>query len=256
VSSLIGFFRHGHGARHVIVLHDWFCDHTTWDAVLPYLTTSRFTYVFVDLRGYGSSRDIPGSFTLEEAAADVLVLADHLGWREFSLIGHSMSGLIVQRIMQLAPDRIERVVAITPVCPGGMGLDEPTVGFLRSLALADDVARFESLSMQWGARLSESWLRFKLRGWRETALPTAAAEYVELWGRTDISGGARGIHTPILIIAGDLDAPPFQSAALEQHMLPFYPNGRVLSFSASGHYPMQEQPPLLATEVERFLEQG
>ncbi|MEA2259830.1 MAG: hypothetical protein QOJ51_2655 [Acidobacteriaceae bacterium] len=36
-------------------------------------------------------------------------------------------------------------------------------------------------------------------------------------------------------------------------MLPFYPNGRLVSLGECGHYPMQEQPPLLATLIERFL---
>ena len=50
----LGFTRYGDGPIPVIVLHDWFCDHSSWDAALPYLTPSRFTYVFADLRGYGS----------------------------------------------------------------------------------------------------------------------------------------------------------------------------------------------------------
>jgi hypothetical protein len=28
----------------VLVLHDWFCDHSSWEAALPYLTPERFTY--------------------------------------------------------------------------------------------------------------------------------------------------------------------------------------------------------------------
>ena len=45
-------------------------------------------------------------------------------------------------------------------------------------------------------------------------------------------------------------APPFQAATLEASMLPFYPNARLISLGESGHYPMQEQPPLLATAIE------
>jgi 3-oxoadipate enol-lactonase len=252
---LLGFTRYGNGPVPVLVLHDWFCDHTSWDAALPYLTPDRFTYVFADLRGYGASRGIEGSYTLEEAAGDVAALADALGWPRFSLIGHSMSGLIVQRVAQSIPDRIARVVAVTPVAPSGMGLDETAVNFFRSIAMADDDGRLSMVIPLWGARLSETWIRYKLRRWRETAAPAAAAKYVELWGCASISQGARAIETPMLIVGAAQDAPPFQAGALEISMLSYYPNARVVSLGESGHYPMQEQPPMLATVMERFLEE-
>jgi len=253
MSADLGFTSHGNGPVHVVVLHDWFCDHSSWDAALPYLTPARFTYVFADLRGYGASREMEGLYTLDEAAGDVIALANKLGWNQFSLIGHSMSGLVVQRIAQLAPGRIARIVAITPAPPAGMGLDQPTVDFFRSIALANDEERFSAVGPMWGTRLSETWIRYKLRRCRETATPAAVAQYVELWGCSDISQGARGIETPILIVAGAQDAPWFQAGALEASMLPYYPHARMISLGESGHYPMQEQPPLLMTELERFL---
>ncbi|HZD50086.1 MAG TPA: alpha/beta hydrolase, partial [Silvibacterium sp.] len=206
-----------------------------------------------DFRGYGTSSEMEGTCTLEEATSDSIALADHLGWTRFSLVGHSMSGLVVQRIAQLAPDRIARVVAITPVPPTGAGIDSATAGFYQSLALSDDANRFAVMSPQWGTRLSEAWTKFKLKRWRETAKPEASAKYVEMWGCTDISARARGIVTPMLIVAAAQDAPMFQAAALEASMLPYYLNSKVISLSESGHYPMQEQPPLLATVIERFL---
>ena len=253
MAAEIGFTTYGDGPTRVLVLHDWFCDHSSWEGALPYLTPGRFTYVFADLRGYGASKEIGGDCTLEEAAGDAIALADRLGWKRFSLIGHSMSGLIVQRIAQLVPDRIERVVAITPVSPAGMGLDPAAIAFMRSIALGSDEERYAAVGSMWGARLSETWIRYKLRRWRETASPAAVAKYVEMWGATEISQGARGIKTPMLIVAAAQDAPPFQAAALEASMLPFYPNARLISLGESGHYPMQEQPPLLATAIERFL---
>lgn len=249
----LGFTSHGNGPIRVLVLHDWFCDHSGWDAALPYLTPARFTYVFADLRGYGASREIEGDYTLEEAAGDAIALANKLGWTHFSLIGHSMSGLIVQRIAQLVPDRIARLVAITPVPPAGMALDRPTVDYFRSIAFADDEKRFAALASMWGGRLSETWIGYKLKRWRETAAPAAAAKYVEWWGSGDVSQGASGIQTPMLIVAAAQDAPPFQAEALGVTMMPYYPNAKLISLGESGHYPMQEQPPLLATLVERFL---
>jgi len=181
MSAELGFTSYGHGPLRVLVLHDWFCDHSSWDATLPYLTPDRFTYVFGDLRGYGGSREIEGANTLDEAAGDGIAIADKLGWTRFSLIGHSMSGLAVQRIAQLVPERIARIVAITPVSPAGMGLPEAAVDQFRALAFADDDRRLAALGPMWGARLSETWIRFKLRRWRETVSPAAAAKFVEMW---------------------------------------------------------------------------
>jgi pimeloyl-ACP methyl ester carboxylesterase len=57
-------------------MNDWICDTSTWDAARPYLDTATFTWLFADLRGYGRSRALAGTFTIEEAAADVIALAD------------------------------------------------------------------------------------------------------------------------------------------------------------------------------------
>lgn len=54
----LSFTGYGEGPVRVLVLHDWFCDHSSWEAALPYLTSARFTYVFADLRGYGASREL------------------------------------------------------------------------------------------------------------------------------------------------------------------------------------------------------
>jgi 3-oxoadipate enol-lactonase len=253
MSVNLGFKRYGEGPVHTIVLHDWFCDHTNWDAMIPYLTPDQFTYAFADLRGYGSSRHLSGNYTLEEAACDTIGLADRLGWETFSLIGHSMSGLVVQRIPQLIEERISRVVAITPVPPVGIGLDQATVEMFQAIALGSDQERLSAVGPMWGDRLSSSWTNYKLRRWRETAEPHAVAKYVEMWGRENISESARGIKTPVLIIAAERDAPPFQADALNTSTLLFYPNGRLVSLSECGHYPMQELPPQLATLIERFL---
>src|SRR5690348_18148403 len=81
----------GSGDHRVIALHGWFGSALGWGHLPDYLNTVQFSYVFPDLRGYGSRRDEPGEFTIAEAAADAIALADGLGWDRFSLIGHSRS---------------------------------------------------------------------------------------------------------------------------------------------------------------------
>src|SRR5262245_57598382 len=107
---------HGRGPSRVVMLHDWLGDRHNWDPVVPYLDEQRFTYVLVDLRGYGESRAIAGDYTVDEAVGDVVALTSLLGWERFAAVGHSMSGLIVQALAAAAPARVSRLVAVTP-CP-------------------------------------------------------------------------------------------------------------------------------------------
>jgi len=83
----------GQGPHKVIVLHGWFGDHTTFRPMRDALSLDEFTYAMVAYRGYGLSRRITGNYTMAEISADVRALADELGWKEFSLIGHSMGGM-------------------------------------------------------------------------------------------------------------------------------------------------------------------
>ena len=63
----------------VVILNDWMCDTSTWDSARLYLDRTRFTWAFTELRGYGRSRERGGSFTVAEAATDVIELADARG---------------------------------------------------------------------------------------------------------------------------------------------------------------------------------
>src|SRR5487761_842755 len=96
----------GSGDHRVIALHGWFGSALGWGQLTDYLNTAQFTYVFPDSRGYGSRRDERGEFTMAEAAADAVELANRLGWQRFSLVGHSMSGVAIQHVLGQAPRRV------------------------------------------------------------------------------------------------------------------------------------------------------
>jgi pimeloyl-ACP methyl ester carboxylesterase len=106
----------GRGDHHVIALHGWFGSALGWGSLTDYLNTAQFGYVFPDLRGYGSRRDEAGEFTMAEAAADAIALADSLGWDRFSLVGHSMSGVAIQHVLLQAPHRSAWPRCRPPAC--------------------------------------------------------------------------------------------------------------------------------------------
>jgi pimeloyl-ACP methyl ester carboxylesterase len=233
------------------VLHDWLGDRHNWDPMLPYLDGERFTYAFVDLRGYGGSRAIAGAYTAAEAASDALAVASHLGWERFAAIGHSMSGLIVQQLAADAPSRVARLVGITPVGPAGLAMPPAHLAFMEQIAL-DPPARRAGFRQSMGDRLSERWLDVKMAHWTECSEPEAVLGYLRMFAKTDLRGRVEGLDVPIRVITGEHDAPWFSADALRTAFAA-YPRLDVVTCGNAGHYPMQETPVALATLVERFL---
>ena len=62
---------------------------------------------------------------MTEIAADANAVAKELGWTEFHVVGHSMGGMAMQRMILDCDDSmiIKSAVGVTPV-PCGGGLDE------------------------------------------------------------------------------------------------------------------------------------
>src|SRR5579864_6989753 len=119
----------GHGPHRVVALHGWFGCAAGWGPLVDCLDGEAFTYAFMDYRGYGGSKHLKGRYTMEEIAADALALADHLKWSTFSMVGHSMGGMAIQRVLVESPARVRKLVAITPVPASGVPFDEHTWAF-------------------------------------------------------------------------------------------------------------------------------
>jgi pimeloyl-ACP methyl ester carboxylesterase len=128
----------GSGSHRVLALHGWFGSARGWGSLPDYLDGSRYTYAFMDLRGYGGSKQVSGDFTMEEAAADAVALADELGWDRFSLVGHSMGGVAIQHAALQAPGRVRRLVGINPVPATGVPLDADGWALFSGAATSSD----------------------------------------------------------------------------------------------------------------------
>ena len=250
----IAFDSIGEGAEKVLVLHDWLGDRSNYELVKPYLDLSRYTYTFIDLRGYGESRDIPGKYNAEEAAEDVVSVADALGWSTFHIVGHSMSGMIVQRVALNVPDRVLSVVATSPVAASGMAIDEDTWQFFSNV-VTDEATAGNAISGLTGNKLSPGWVNFKVRRAMETSTVQARLDYLDMFVKSDFSSEAiaANLQTPFLLILGENDFPAFQPEAVESTFLSWYPNTQIATIANAGHYAMQETPALFAAIVENFL---
>jgi pimeloyl-ACP methyl ester carboxylesterase len=244
----------GSGDHHVIALHGWFGSALGWGHLPDYLNTAQFSYVFPDLRGYGSRRDEPGEFTMAEAAADAIALADGLGWDRFSLIGHSMSGVAIQHVLDQAPHRVRRLVGVAPVPASGLPLGESEWSLFTSAA-ASPASRAMIVNYSTGSRLVPGFVDAIVRHSLDNSDASAFGGYLRSWARADLVARVKGSEVPVKVITGEYD--PTQPAEfMEQSWLQVYPNSELEVLRGAGHYPMFETPVALAMSIEEFLARG
>jgi 3-oxoadipate enol-lactonase len=251
-NDLLGYHKLGNGKRTILVLHEWLGDHSNYFPIMPYLDMNKFTYIFADLRGYGLSKFMKGHFSATEAAADAIRLMNLLGVESFDVVGHSMSGLIGQRVLLDAQGRVGCLIAITPVPASGFPLS-PSEKEKLVAVIGDDNAARAMIASRTSGRYSEAWINWKLAMVRRAAFPEAMHGYLEMFTQTDFAAQAVGVRTPVFAIVGAYDIPFYREASVRHGFERLYPNFTLFVSQESGHYPMLETPVLLASQIEEFL---
>ena len=241
----------GHGPLNVLALHGWFGDETCFDPMRDGLSLDEFTYAFMACRGYGLSRQQRGEYSMKEIATDAIELADALEWESFSLIGHSMGGMAVQRVLADAPKRVEKLVAVTPVPASGVPFDAESWKLFEGAARSLDNRR-GIIDFSTGGRLSKAWIDRIARYSAETSAVEAFAVYLQAWAKTDFHREIAGKPLPVKVIVGAYDQ-ALTEEVMKATFLAWYPNAELEVMANAGHYPMNETPVALATSIEAFL---
>lgn len=241
----------GNGEEKVIFIHGWMLDHTCFGTLHPALDKKACTYMFIDQRGYGISRNQNGPYTIVQIAEDVMALADQFKWDRFHIVGHSMGGKVISRLMADIPQRIKSAVGITPCPPVEIPLDEQA-WTLFSKAATDLSGRQEIFRMDTGNRLTNVWYEYIAEKSMQASTSKAFSDYLDSWVNYEFFEDIRGCTVPTKILAGEND--PFLTADLMQNTFgKWLPNVEITKMANCGHYPMYEIPLALAAECENFL---
>lgn len=105
----------GRGGRRVMLVHGFTGAKEDLEGTLRFLAGRGWHAVAPDLRGHGAS-DAPAgqdAYDFETMAADLLALADHLGWARFVVVGYSLGGALGQLAALAAPARVEAMVLLS-----------------------------------------------------------------------------------------------------------------------------------------------
>jgi len=241
----------GKGLEKVIVLHGWLADHTVFEPMFTALDTEKFSYAFIDCRGFGLSRKIEGQHTIAEIGRDALDLASHYGWDRFHLIGHSMGGKAIQWIMAKATERVKSGIAVTPAPACELPFEREILAIFESAA---DIPKNRGIIIMQstGNRHSGAWERSMIEKSLFTTTRDAFADYFNAWSKTNFVSDVLGLRTPLKVLVGEHD-PHLTAEFMRQTIMKWFTNAELEVLRNAGHYPMLEIPINLATICEAFM---
>jgi pimeloyl-ACP methyl ester carboxylesterase len=242
----------GDGPQKVLALHGWFGSAAGWGPLPDLVDGDRYSYAFLDYRGYGARRGEAGEFSLAEISRDALAAVDALGWSSFAVLGHSMGGSAMQRVLVDAGGRVTGLIGISPVPSTGVPFDEGSWQLFSGAAEKRE-ARYAIIDMTTGGRLSSTWIDRMVQASLDGSDPEAFGAYLEAWATTDFSAEVQGNPTPVTVVVGEHD-PALGAAVMEHTFLQQYPNASLEVLSNAGHYAMFETPVALLTLLERALD--
>jgi pimeloyl-ACP methyl ester carboxylesterase len=260
----------GPADRTLLVIHggpDW--DHTYLREPLAELA-GRHRVVLADLRGCGRSTRGLGDdqYTPAAATADLVALLDAFGTPQIDVLGFSYGGLIAQRLVLAAPERVRRLViassSVLPVPPdafdgwhereerrapesavwSGSSLSGPEL--TRAAAVAGAGANVwcpevlpAYLDRLAGVHFSGEWMR----SWQAGPLPTAR--------HTDAAQRLAALGIPLLLLHGRQDM--IFPVALVDETTRLIPSARAVVIEEAGHMAHVDQPRAWLDAVAGFL---
>ncbi len=242
----------------IILLHGFGSSLQTWDAWAVDLERDH-RVIRYDLPGFGlTGADPTGDYTDARSLAVLLALMDHLDVARATIVGNSMGGRIAWTFAARHPDRVEKLVLVSPdgfASPGlGYGAAPSVPLVMRALPYVLPSAMLRaSLAPAYAnpALLSEAiFARY-----RDMMLaPGVRRAIVQRMGQmvlVDPVPLLRTIEVPVLLLWGEKDGMiPFANSA---DYLAALPHARLVALAGAGHVPQEEMPGSVGF-VRKFLE--
>lgn len=256
----------GVGGEPLLALHGFTGGKEDFAEAAPGLAAAGWHVVAPDLRGHGGSEAPPGEqhYSLDLFAADVLFLADELGWDRFVLLGHSMGGMVAQLVAVAAPARLQGLVLMDTTHGPIEGVDPASAELGATIAMSDGLDVLADLQDQLGGGplvsephqrlLAErpGYAEFNRRKLVASSPYMYAALVRALVDQVDRLDDLRAVTVPTLVIVGEHDSP---FLAPSKRMADSIPGARLAIIPDAGHSPQFESPDAWATALHPFLEE-
>jgi branched-chain amino acid transport system permease protein len=255
------YFPHGQGAERIVFIHGFQASARIWRMVQEALPAERYSSIAINNRGAGGSEAPPNEddFSVPHFAADAFELVTQLGWKDFTLVGHSLGGATAAQFAVDHPDLLKGLVLLDPADPDGRQLPPgaPTIDEMLDRMMAgrrEQQARGgagDGIDAS-GAGANGELMRLLAEDMRNAPERRLRGSMRSMF---DIRLGERvkTLPMPVIVVGGDADAliPVANMLATWAK----YPAGTGLHFwHGVGHSPNLDCPAELAALLEQFIE--
>ena len=266
----------------LVLLHGNISSSVHWDVVFDQMD-DRFHLYAMDMRGFGDSSYETPADSLADFAADVPLFADEMGLDSFNLWGWSAGAGVAMQVAADVPDRVRRLVLLSPPSTQGLPVYEKDENFQPTetvLTTREELAQdpvsvapvLHALDEQDAEAMKEIWSQ---------AIFVHGAPDDERFGRyvqgslkqrnlLDIdyalvhfnispedngiepgTGEVTNIDAPTLVLRGEDDL--IVSREMAERVTDEIADARHVEFEECGHAPAVDKPEQLLAEVESFL---
>ena len=250
MSDGLPFLRTGSGPV-LVMVHGYLGGARQWAREIAHLS-DRFDVIAPNLPGFGAAGDRAGCTSIEGMARAVLERLDTLGVDRFSLMGHSMGGMVVQEMARMRPDRITRLV-LYGTGPLGLMPDrfEPIAVSMERL-LADGVEKtIRRIGATWFKKGTEASNYPLLCEIGAEANMQAAENALYAMAAWDGRGALKGLTMPTLVVWGDADR-SYRWPQVET-LWTNLPDVRLSVIPGTAHAAHLEKPKIFHSLLDDFL---
>lgn len=242
------------GESPILLHHGYTASRVNWMPVAERLAV-RHQVILMECRGTGDSEHTATGYTLEQYAADVVGVADHLGLERFTCAGHSMGGGVGYVLALEYPQRLDRLILMASIPADGFPNSDPRlhelrVALRRNRDRATLLAQYRAMCVRPDVE-DDAWFNSRIDhifGVSDGHFDDGAR------AMRDLSVGDRlaTITLPTLVISGSADT--LLPANIDDFRR--LPNAALHVFSRAGHDVAIHEPDGVAAAIDTFVTRG
>jgi len=238
----------------LLLHHGYTASRVNWWPVAERLRKG-YQVILMECRGTGDSEHTADGYNLDQYAADVIGLLDHLDLPQVTYAGHSMGGGMGYLLALDYPQRIQQLILMAPIPAQGIGEITPQ---LREQRLEERrrgdrealIARYRAMRFRADAE-TEAWFADRA----DHILNVSDGHFeqsAETMQALNVEARLEQLRTPTLMIAGGVDS------LLVPNLLDYMklPNASLEVIARAGHEIAVHEPQRVADAISEFMTAG